>query len=64
MLVKTMALKCDMKAECAEAVTHIDNKGFIYCREHGIQRKGYRPCRQLLPKELKQLKAGMPVPSY
>ena len=57
-------LKCDMEKECTQAVTHIDNKGFVYCREHGIRRKEWRPCRQLTPAELKQLKAGTPLASY
>ena len=57
-------LRCDMKHDCTAAVTHIDCKGFVYCREHGIQRKGWGPCRQLKPKELRQLKAGEPIASY
>ena len=57
-------LKCEMKRDCKQAVTHIDDKGFIYCHAHGVQRKGFRPCRQLTPKELGQLKGGMPLASY
>jgi hypothetical protein len=57
-------LKCDMKRECTEAVTHIDEKGFVYCRAHGISRKSWMRCRQLTPRELKQLKSGEPLPSY
>ena len=64
MLLTTKVLKCDMKAECTEAVTHIDNKGFVYCHAHGVQRKGYRPCRLLTSKERKQLESGAPLPSY
>ena len=58
------ALKCEMATDCKEAVTHIDNKGFIYCRQHGIECKGWRPCRMLKPGELKRLKAGIPVVRY
>lgn len=57
-------LRCDMRRGCRQAVTHIDDKGYIYCHAHGVERKGYRPCRLLTPKELKQLKAGMPLASY
>ena len=57
-------LKCDMEKDCGEAITHIDDKGYIYCHAHGVQRKSFRPCRKLTPKELKQLKAGTPLASY
>lgn len=57
-------LKCDMEKDCEQTVTHIDNKGYVYCREHGIERKSYRPCRMLKPKELAQLKTGTPLASY
>lgn len=61
-------LKCDMKKDCSEQITHIDEKGFIYCREHGRQRKNYgryaMKCRQLRPFELNQLKAGKPLRRY
>lgn len=58
------ALKCDMKRECKQAVTYIDNKGYAYCTEHGVERRSYRPCRKLAPGELEQLKAGIPLASY
>lgn len=58
------SLRCDMRRECKDAVTHIDNKGYAYCRAHGVQRKSYRPCRILAPKELEQLKAGIPLAAY
>lgn len=57
-------LLCDMERGCKGEITHIDDKGYIYCRPHGIQRKGYRPCRLLTSKELRQLKAGQPLASY
>jgi hypothetical protein len=57
-------LKCDMEKDCAEDVTHIDEKGYVYCHEHGVQRKSWRRCRQLTPKELRQLQAGTPLASY
>ena len=64
MLQITRTLKCDMTEECSEVVTHIDDKGYVYCREDGIARKSWRRCRMLKPSELKQLKAGTPLASY
>ena len=64
MIDKTGDLKCDMKRACVKHVTHIDEMGFVYCRDHGIQRKSYCRCRLLQPKELAQLKAGQPLASY
>lgn len=57
-------LRCDMVKGCKEMVTHIDDKGYVYCKPHGIQRKSYRSCRLLTSSELKQLKAGLPLASY
>lgn len=61
----TRVLKCDMRDQCTEPITHIDEKGFIYCRHHGIARResGYR-CRQLRGFELNRIKAGNPVERY
>lgn len=30
-------LTCDMRADCRKPVTHIDDKGYVYCAEHGPQ---------------------------
>jgi hypothetical protein len=51
--------------KCAEKITHIDVKGFIYCSICGPIRKatGVR-CRKLTPKELKQLESGEPLAEY
>lgn len=57
-------LKCDMREECNIVVTHIDIKGFIYCKGHGEQRKISHRCRQLTVKELKILKSGKPIKEY
>jgi hypothetical protein len=55
-------LQCDMKRDCAEPVTHIDNKGFAYCSKHGAQRKaGGVPCRALSPSEIKRLESHQTV---
>ena len=58
-------LTCDMVAECADPVTHIDEKGYGYCASHGKDRResGIR-CRKLTGPELRQLRAGQPLASY
>lgn len=53
-----MMLKCDMTLECVEPVTHIDEKGFVYCNHHGINRKNVRRCRKLAQWELRRLWRG------
>lgn len=60
----TTTLTCDMEEGCTAPVTHIDIKGYSYCREHGNDRKGTCRCRLLKPKELKQLQGGEPLSSY
>jgi len=57
-------LRCDMERDCQKPVTHIDSKGYVYCREHGIQRQSYQRCRQLRPAELTRLQAGEPLKEY
>ncbi len=54
-------LKCDMMEACAATVTHIDEKGFVYCTGHGDQRKAHRRCRKLRPAEIKKLTAGQTI---
>ena len=50
-------LKCDMIEGCIADVTHIDDKGYLYCAEHGPQRReGGRRCRKLTPSELDRLR--------
>lgn len=52
-----LVLTCDMDRECKAAVTHIDEKGFVYCAPHGIDRRTYsgRYCRRMRPWEVKRL---------
>ena len=51
-------LKCDMHTECEEPVTHIDDKGYVYCEVHGEERKAYRRCRKLRVAEVIKLERG------
>ena len=62
--VLTMKLKCDMMNKhdptCGE-IAYVDNKGFVYCGNHGPVRKQYCPCRKLRPAEAKKLEAGQAI---
>lgn len=57
-------LKCSGQDNCIQDVTHIDEKGFVYCARHGEIRKQYMRCRKLTTKELKQLSNDMPLKNY
>ena len=57
-------LACDMTADCKEPVTHLDNKGYAYCTEHGIERRDWRPCRKLRPWEVRRLERDEPLNHY
>lgn len=54
-------LKCAGRCECKQPVTHVDNKGYAYCTQHGLERRGWRPCRQLRKWEIAELKAGRQI---
>lgn len=59
-------LKCDgygMNA-CMHPVTHIDEKGYVYCTSHGEQRQAHRRCRKLRAHELQTLRSGQPIERY
>lgn len=59
-------LTCDMGHGCADPVTMIDRKGFIYCTGHGESRKtwGTAGCRKLRPYELNRLLKGQQLAKY
>jgi hypothetical protein len=54
----TKHLKCDMTSTCTSPVTHVDEKGYVYCTPHGIGRRAYNRCRKLTPSEKKKLERG------
>lgn len=57
------ALKCSYS--CGVPVTHIDEKGFVYCEYHGLLRRACGVlCRKLRGHELKRLEAGKPLLRY
>ena len=55
-------LRCDMTTGCAAPVTHVDNRGFVYCATHGESRKSSTPCRKLSAAELRSLENGETIP--
>jgi hypothetical protein len=61
---KDGSLACDMEKDCAAPVTHVDEKGYVYCAPHGVERKAYRRCRKLRPYELRSLRTGVPLGRY
>lgn len=60
----TPRLRCDMDYECRKAPSMIDKNGFIYCAEHGIERRDWKPCRKLRPHELRRIARGEQVARY
>lgn len=50
---------------CSGQITHLDEKGYTYCRTHGIERRqsGIH-CRQLTAAELKKLEFGEVLTKY
>lgn len=58
-------LRCEMEEGCTGLVTHLDEKGYVYCMHHGKQRRGGGiRCRQLKPAEVKRLQNGERLTKY
>lgn len=60
-------VKCDNMTgtpTCDRPVTMIDRKGYVYCRECGMDRRQYQACRQLRSWELRRLEKGEPLARY
>lgn len=59
-------MQCDMKNECTQTVTHIGEKGYIYCAEHAIERRVYvgEHTRKMRKWEIDLIKSGKPLPTY
>ena len=49
------ALRCDMVAGCENPITHIGEKGYIYCADHVGRRGGVERCRRLTAAEKREL---------
>lgn len=64
MSIKNEKLHCDMRAACESPVTHLDEKGYVYCAEHGQIRKHSMRCRKLSHEEVRHLESGNPLERY
>lgn len=63
--METKRPTCDMHKECLSPVTMLDNRGFIYCAAHGLQRRaGGTPCRKLTASEIRRIERGETIGSY
>lgn len=64
--MNTIELHCEQTCNCTSEVTHIGNKGYIYCQRHAIERRqsGHENTRKLRPYEVKKLRRGEPVAKY
>ena len=56
--------KCDMEKGCTNLVTHIGEKGYVYCTEHAGCRQWVERCRKMQPWECARIAAGKPLMSY
>ena len=55
-------LRCDMKTDCPGTVAMIDDRGFLYCADHGhTRRTGGGLCRKLAAAEIKRLQSKEPI---
>jgi len=62
----TITVHCD-GCDCTainEAITYIDDKGYVYCTRHGVDRKSVRRCRKLTPAEQRTIRSGEPIAKY
>ena len=55
---------CQMKRDCGNAVTHIGERGYVYCSEHAPLRKGIERTRRMRPWEMALIAKGKPIPNY
>lgn len=53
-----------MTHSCSSAVTHVGEKGYIYCAVHAVDRRGVERTRKMKPWELRLIQRGVPLPSY
>lgn len=58
-VAREQSLSCDMTVSCKAPVTHIDNKGYVYCTGHGKHRATCGiPCRAMRPGEITKIILG------
>lgn len=58
-------MQCEMRHDCKKPATMIEEKGWIYCEDHGnARREPGRRVRKLRPHELRTLERGDVLRSY
>ena len=57
-------IQCEMRENCSNPVTHIGEKGYIYCAKCIVHRRGRERCRKMRAWELQLIRDGKPLPSY
>lgn len=59
-------MRCEMSNDCTADVTHIGNKGYVYCTGHAVSRResGYESTRKMRAWELRWVRNDRPLPSY
>ena len=55
---------CDMRKDCKNPVTHIGEKGYVYCAICVPCRQGVERCRKMAGWERARIAAGKPLMSY
>jgi hypothetical protein len=57
-------MTCTAKKDCTKPVTHIGNKGYVYCDTCAVYHSGQERTRKMRGWELQLVEAGKPIPSY
>lgn len=58
-------VRCEMTATCGREATMIEEKGWVYCDHHGLERRSYgHRVRKLRAYELNRLRRGEQVKRY
>ena len=57
-------IRCDWRPDCCAEVTHIGEKGYVYCAGHVGNRRGVERCRKLLASERRALERGEKIASF
>lgn len=55
---------CDGMRYCEQPVTHLDDKGYVYCTNHGTQRAQHRACRAMTDVEIERLAHGQQIERF
>lgn len=56
--------QCEMLEDCPRPVTHIGEKGYIYCQLCAANRRGWERTRKLAKWELALIEQGKQILSY